>query len=138
MNQSKNRTVRIALAIFLTKMRLGLSNSVLAVLFHLKDKRVISDIINQVRNALKKDFIGQNLGFQHLDRQTALKEHQSAVATTLLTNKPDQMVLVADATYLKCEKSTNNDLQRATYSLHKHYHLVKHMVLTTTVGLCVF
>jgi hypothetical protein len=138
MRQSKNRTPRMAMAIYLMKMRLGLSNSVLAVLFHLKDKRIIAHIINQVRNALKKSFVSNNLGFQHIDRQTAINEHQSAIATTLLTNKPNQMILVADATYLRCEKSSNNELQRATYSLHKHYHLVKPMVLTTTVIFSLF
>jgi hypothetical protein len=138
MRQSKNRTLRMALAIYLMKMRLGLSNSVLAVLFHLKGKRIISQIINQVRNALKKSFVDENLGFQHIDRQTAINEHQSTIATKLLTDKPNQMILVADATYLRCEKSSNNELQRATYSLHKHYHLIKPMILTTTVFLILF
>ena len=138
MRQSKNRTVRTALAIFLTKMRLGLSNSVLTTLFHLKDKRIISHVISQVRESLKNDFVHKNLGFRHIDRQTALMQHQSSVATKLLTDKPNQIILVADATYLKCEKSSNNELQRATYSLHKHYHLVKPMVLTTTASLILF
>lgn len=133
MRHSKNRTLRMALAIYLMKMRLGLSNSVLGVLFHVNGKRIISQIMHQVRNALKKSFVTENLGFQHIDRQTAINEHQSSIAAKLLKDKPNQMILVADATYLRCEKSSNNELQRATYSLHKHYHLVKPMILTTTV-----
>ena len=119
-------------------MRLGLPNSVLTTLFHFKDKRIISYIISRVRESLKKNFVHKNLGFQHIDRQTAFVQHQSVAATKLLTDKLNQIIFVAGVTYLKCEKSSNNELQRTTYSLHKHYHLVKPMVLTTTTSLILF
>ena len=50
MNNSYIRSVRVALAVFLTKLRLGLSNRVLACLFHLKSKRTVSRVFHQVRN----------------------------------------------------------------------------------------
>ncbi|CAF4099548.1 unnamed protein product [Rotaria sp. Silwood2] len=79
------------------KLRLALSNRVLAVLFHLDNKRVISHIISQVRKALMKDFIPYHL-------QTAIEEHQTAIATILHTNKPNQLCVVADGTYLFIQK----------------------------------
>ena len=54
MRNSNNRSVRVAVAIFRgngAKMRLGVSNDVLATIFHIYDKRAVSRIIHQVTNA---------------------------------------------------------------------------------------
>jgi len=131
------RSVKVALAVFLAKLRLGLSNRVLACLFHLKSKRTVSRIFHQVRVALMKSFVPMNLGFQHIPRDAVLSNHQAVVATELLTNKPDQIVLIADGTYLYCQKSSNNEFQRRTYSNHKHRHLVKPMIITASVSMIV-
>jgi uncharacterized membrane protein required for colicin V production len=68
MRETHIRSVRTALAVFLVKIRLGLINRVLASLFHLKDKRIVSDIIHLVRLALIKDFTPHHIGLQHIDR----------------------------------------------------------------------
>jgi hypothetical protein len=101
-------------------MRLGLSNRVLSVLFHLKNKRVVSHIIDQVRTSLMKDFVPLHLGFQHIDHQSAIDHHQTITATILHTTQPNQLCIVADSTYLYIQKSTDNELQKKSYSLHKH------------------
>ena len=46
-----------------------------------------------------QDFVSNHVGFQHVSRETILVQHQTAVATKLLTNGPDQIVLIADGTY---------------------------------------
>ena len=43
--------------------------------------------------------------------------------------------MIADTTYILVQKSSNNQMQRKSYSLHKHRNLVKLMILTTTVSL---
>jgi hypothetical protein len=134
MRGSNVRSIRVALAVFLAKMRLGLSNRVLASMFHMKSKRKVSHIFHQVRQALIKHFVPLNIGFHHISRDDVLSNHQTVIATELLTDGPDQVVLVADGTYIYCQKSSNNELQRRTYSNHKHRHLVKPMVLTTSVS----
>ncbi len=134
MRNSHTRSVRVAVAIFLIKMRLALSNRVLAVLFHLNNKRIVSHIISQVRTALVKDFVPLHLGFQHIDHQAAIDQHQTVTATILHTTKPNQLCVVADSTYLFIQKSMDNQFQRRSYSTHKHRHLIKPMVLTTTVS----
>ncbi|CAF2876294.1 unnamed protein product [Rotaria sp. Silwood2] len=134
MRNSHVRSVRVALAVFLAKLRLALSNRILAVLFHLDNKRVVSHIISQVRKALMKEFVPYHLNLQHINRQTAIEEHQTAIATILHTNKPNQLCVVADGTYIFIQKSSNNQLQRKSYSMHKHRNLVKPMILTTTDG----
>lgn len=133
MRNSHIRSIRAAVALFLMKMRLGLSNRVLAVFFHLTDKRVACHIIDQARQALMKDFVPLHVGLQHIDHQTAITQHQTAVATILHTSKPNQLCVVADATYLYIQKSTNNQFQKKSYSMHKHRNLIKPMIITTTV-----
>jgi hypothetical protein len=113
---------------------LGLSNRVLAVLFQLNNRRVVSYIIGQVRKALMKDFVPFHLDFQYIDHQVAINQHQTAIATILHTTKPNQLCVVADATYLFIQKSIDNQFQRKLYSMHKHRNLVKPLTLTTTVS----
>ena len=127
--------VRVAVAVFLAKLSLGLSNRVLAVLFNLENKRVVSHIKNQVRKALIKSFVPYRLGLKHITRETAIEQHQTAIAAILHTNKPNQLCIIADTTYLFIQKSSNNQLQGKSYSMHKHRNLVKPMVLTVTVSL---
>ncbi|CAF5217258.1 unnamed protein product [Rotaria magnacalcarata] len=135
MRNSRLRSVRVALAIFLAKIRLALSNRVLACVFRLASKRSVSRICHQVRVALMQDFVPYHVGFQHVSRETILAHHQTMVATELLTNGREQVVLIADGTYLFCQKSSNNEFQRRTYSQHKHRHLVKPMIITASVSI---
>ncbi|CAF4084367.1 unnamed protein product [Rotaria magnacalcarata] len=135
MRNSHVRSVRVTVAVFLAKLRLALINRVLAALFHLDNKRVVSHIVRQVRTALMKDFVPFHLGLQHINRQTAIEQYQTTIATILHTNKPKQLCVVADETYLFIQKSSNNQLQRKCYSMHKHRNLVKPMILTDTVSL---
>jgi hypothetical protein len=133
MRNTSIRSIRVAVAIFCAKMRLGLSNHVLATMFHIYDKRAVSRIIHQVTDALTKSFVPAHLGFQHITRATVLKLHQTTISNVLLTDDDQQVVLVMDGTYLYVQKFHHNALQRRTYSIHKHRHLIKLMVITTTV-----
>ncbi|CAF4152557.1 unnamed protein product, partial [Rotaria magnacalcarata] len=77
MRNSHVRSVRVTVAVFLAKLRLALSNRVLAALFHLDNERVVSHIVRQVRTALMKDFVPFHLGLQHINRQTAIEQYQT-------------------------------------------------------------
>ena len=133
MRQSRIRSKRVAIALFCAKMRLGLSNRVLSTIFRIKDNQAVSRIIHQVTEALMTNFVPKHIGFRHVSRHTVLEQHQTLKANTLLTNNNQQVVVVMDGTYLYLQKSANNELQRRTYSTHKHRHLVKPMIITTTV-----
>ncbi|CAF1429848.1 unnamed protein product [Rotaria magnacalcarata] len=135
MRNSGLRSVRMALAIFLAKIRLALSNRVLAWVFRLASKRSVSRICHQVRVALMQDFVPYHVGFQHVSRETILAQHQTTVTTELLTNGRDQVVLIAGGTYFFCQKSSNNEIRRRTYSQHKHRHLVMLMIITASVSI---
>ena len=135
MRNAHLRSVREASAIFLAKVRLGFSNQVLACLFRLTSKQSVSHICHQVRVALMQDFVPNHVGFQHVPRETILAQHQAAVTTELLTNGPDEIVLIADGTYFFCQKLSNSEFQRCTYSQHKRRHLVKPMIITASVSI---
>ena len=84
MRNSRVRSIRVALAVFLVKMRLGVSNRVLGSIFRLKNKRAVSRIVHEVAEALSKDFVPYNLGFQHIERNIVLRYHQTSVASQLM------------------------------------------------------
>lgn len=125
MRNTSIRSVRVALAIYLTKFRLGLSNSVLASMFHLSYRRSVSRIIHSVRKTMMETFVPDYIGFRHIDRRTIIEQHSSAIANDLLLDSNDQIAVVVDGTYLYVQKSTNNEFQRRSYSMHKYRNLVK-------------
>ena len=134
MRNSRIRSIRVALAVFLAKMRLEVSNRVLASIFRLYDERKVSRIVHEVSKALLKDFVSYYLGFQHIDRQTVLQYHQTRTATQLMADGDGQVILVMDGTYLYIQKSSNNEFQRRSFSMHKHRNLIKPMITTATVS----
>ena len=56
MRRSCIRSKGVALAIFLIKMHLGISNKVLVSMFHFDSKRSISRMIHSVRKAMMSNF----------------------------------------------------------------------------------
>ncbi len=136
MRNSRTRSIRTALAVYLAKLRLGVSNSVLATIFRLSNKRAVSHVLQQVRQTLTNNFTSLYLGFNHITRDKVLTHHQTAIANTLFTSQPDQVCLAIDGTYLYVQKSSNNTFQRRTYSMHKHRNLLKPMLITATVRIC--
>ena len=80
---SNNRSVRVSVAIFCAKVRPGVSNDVLATMFHIYDKQAVSRIIHQVTNALINDFAPAHIGFGHISRYSVLEHHQTTFANAL-------------------------------------------------------
>ena len=133
MRNSKIRSIRVVLAVFRAKFRLGLSNRVLATMFCLKDKRTVAHVTDQVRQALKTNFTPYHIGLNHINRQSVIDHHQAAIAAALLAKSSSQLCIVMDGTYLPIQKSNNNQFKRRTYSMHKSRHLVKPTVIIATV-----
>ena len=98
---SSNRSIRTAIAILLCKLRLGLSNSLLAILFQLPDKRAVSRALESARNALMSDFVPYNLGFSHIQRREIIDQHTSTIAQQLMCDSnSDRAIIVIDSTYI--------------------------------------
>ncbi|CAF3390049.1 unnamed protein product [Rotaria sp. Silwood2] len=134
LRNTQNRTARVAVACLLMKLRLGISHQVLAALFSFPDKVTVSRVIHSARKALVAHFVPRFLGFQHISRREVIDWHTRPLAMELLSDQPDRAILILDGTYIYCQKSANNVLQRRTYSMHKGRPLLKPMLVVTTTG----
>ncbi|CAF2050509.1 unnamed protein product [Rotaria magnacalcarata] len=129
------RSPRTAIACLLVKLRLGLSHEALCTLFCIDDKRKMARILDRACTAIKKYFVPKHLGFDHIERSKVIKDHTRPLAKILLgENDSDQAILILDGTYCYIQKSSNNLLQRRTYSMHKGRPLVKPMMIVSTDG----
>ena len=87
---------------------------------------------DQVRDAFNKDFIPKYLSVTSKTRNELIND-KSDYAKILFEMINDQLALVADGTYLYCEKSANNKVQRLLYSgSKKRPHIKPFIVCTTT------
>ena len=100
LRNSVTRSARSALAYLLMKLKLGLSNSVLASLIGIDNKRQMGRIISNAWVALVQNFVPHYLGLAHLTRQNVIDNHTSPIANRLLTESRDPCILVLDGTYL--------------------------------------
>ncbi|CAF3854928.1 unnamed protein product [Rotaria sp. Silwood1] len=129
------RTPRTAIALLLVKLRLGVSHEILCTLFGLQNKRQVTRILESANIALTQHFVSKYLGFHHITREQVLKEHTRPLAQQLLAdNDANKAIIILDGTYVYIQKSSNNLLQRRTYSLHKGKQLVKPMMIVSTDG----
>lgn len=133
MRNSTERSVTQAVAVYLYWLRTGLSQERIAIYLGIQHQSDISRYLQQVRDALSDKFVAKNLGAKHLKREEWLN-HRSVIAKNLFDLGNDQLALIADGTYCYCQKSSNNNFQRKTYSEQKKRHLVKPMVICTTDG----
>ena len=137
MRNTENRSASMAIGCLLVKLRLGLSNTVLATLFCFSDKRTVGHVLESARVALMKNFVQYHLGFEHIIREAVIREHTRPLAKQLLASGKDVAILVMDGTYLYVQKSGNNRLQRKLYNIHKNRPLIKPMMICTTDGFIV-
>ena len=134
LRNTPNRTACTAVARLLMKLRLGISYQVLATLFSFPDRRTVARTIHSAHKALVEQFVLRFLDFEHVSREEFVNMHTCSLAAELLADYPDGAILILDGTYIYCQKSANNMLQRRTYSTHKGRSLVKPMLVVTTIG----
>lgn len=133
MRNSCNRSLRNALGVFLMKIRLNLSQRVLAFLFGIADRTIISQTITAVLNALSGEFSSKFSGHNHLSRDQ-LMQHMRPLHHSVLGKNPEDMILIADGTYLYTQKPADHYLRRRNYSSHKHRNLFKTMMIVAPDG----
>ena len=114
-------------------MKTGIPQETLASFFGIDSRQNISHFCNQVRAAFVKDFVPHFLGSNSLSRDEWLCKN-TEIAKELFSMKETQFCLIADGTYLYCQKSKNNKLQRLLYSGQKKRHLIKPFIVSTSNG----
>ena len=100
LKNSLTRSARSALAYLLMKLKLGVSNSVLAAMVGVSDERQMGFIISSARDALVQHFVPNYLRLRHLTREEVIEKHTSPIASRLLTEGRTPCILVLDGTYL--------------------------------------
>jgi hypothetical protein len=136
MKNSKARTTSQALAIYLFWLKTGLSQDTIAAYFGNNDlkQQNISNYSKEVRTALSQSFVSINLGAKAQTRDQ-LCERNTPFVREFLNNHDDQkMAVIADGTYLRIEKSSNNAEQRKCYSDQKKAPIIKPFVICAPDG----
>lgn len=137
LRSSCNRSAINALAMFLMKLRLDVSQDVLALLFNIRNKRAqatVSETLDAVAAALTENFVPKHLGYHRLNDPVFRQSNLSPYATKLL--KPDHsatdsnnLIIILDGTYLYLQKPSDFELQKLLYSVHKYRNLAKPMMV---------
>jgi len=105
LKNSINRSPEVAIACLLMKLKLGISNAVIASMLGIDNKRKVSQIIHSARLATAKHFVPHYLGLNHMTRRNVIEKHTSYVASRLLTENRDTCILILDGTYLYIQVS---------------------------------
>lgn len=130
MNKEKSKK---ALRMYLTRLHRGDRYNRLFVSFKVSHQTG-STYIKRARTALLTDFVPKNLGFGAMSRKTLVESVSKMANKLYLDGKTNQAVVVADGTYVYCNKTRNYRKQREMYSDQKKRNFFKPMVFVTTNG----
>ena len=132
-NNNKNRNKYQLIALYLYWLKTGSSQKDLALMFGQNTKqRQISDYLSQIRLAIHNDFVSKYLGGEG-DRDFYL-QHNTVMTHSLYDLDKDVLVLIADGTYCRIQKSNNNEFQYKTYSGQKKDSLFKPFIICCADG----
>ena len=124
-----------AIAVLLVKLRLGISHEVLSTLFELESKCQLSNILDSPNNIFTQHFVPKYLGLDYITRDQVLMEYTCPLTQQLLADDDsNKVIIILDRTYVCTKKSSNNLLQKRTYSLYKGKPFVEPMMVISTDG----
>jgi hypothetical protein len=126
------RTKEQLIAIYRFWLLKGLDQSTLAMLKFDTSQQQISHYLCQIRNAINNEFVPQFLG-AHKGKDFFLK-HNTQSVKILHDFEDDCLAIIADGTYTRLEKSTNNEFQYLSYSSQKLDNLIKPFILCCADG----
>jgi len=87
------------------KLRLQISQRIIAFLFDIKHQSIVSDCIRDVLTALMEDFVPKHLGYSHVKREDLQSTHMSRYFRRILNVPEDSLVTILDGTYIYVEAS---------------------------------
>lgn len=106
---------------FLCKLRQGLGDEFLKVMFNFSSRQATSMAISTVRESLMGRFVLENIGFGSITRQEFIEHHVTDFANRLYNPEPGERKAIAyiDCTYLDIEKSMCFKVLRHSFCIHK-------------------
>ena len=132
MNDTKRRSKTTALAVYLTKLKTGMTCCQISRLMKMSVRQVEVAIM-RVRDELYNNLVIPEFGINNITRDVS-KEHMSKLVMSLHCESDDQIATIWDGTYSYIQKSYDNSLQRSTYSVQKSRSLVKPFVAIAADG----
>lgn len=133
MRNTETRSVRAALAMFLLLLRNNMKQELIAHNF-CTTQQVVSRTIDAVSATLHEHFVPQHLGYYHITREEALKNHSIKITSKVLGQDSSRLCVIADGTYNYIEKPSDFELQRKTFSAHKKRNLLKPLYIVFPSG----
>lgn len=133
MRNTSARSIKQALIISLFKLRTGNSNKVIASIFGIKHEQQVSNMWMDILRSFENDI---EFGYISTTREELLA-NTTHTARRLLGLLDDQLALIFDGTYIRHQKSQNNEYQRKSYSGQKKVPLCKPFTICTTNGFVV-
>lgn len=133
---SSFRTVRNAktiVSIYLLKLRTGDSNERLGTLLQMP-VTTIGRYLKKAREILCREFVPQHLGLECLTRDNLLRKNLIIPKGLFGDDSNSKAIVIADATYVYIQKSSNYYFQKKTYSLHKYRNLIKPFLIVASNG----
>ncbi|KAJ8666739.1 hypothetical protein QAD02_008401 [Eretmocerus hayati] len=124
------------LIMLLCKLRQGLSDEFLTVLFSYSSRRATSLAVPKVRQSFMQRFVPENIGLGAITRQQYIQHHVTEFSRQLYNpgGEEELAIIFIDATYTYRHKSMNFRALRQTYCLHKGRHLVSPTLLVAPDG----
>jgi hypothetical protein len=133
LNNNKHRSKYILIALYLYWLKTGMTQKDLAFMFGRgENQRTISRYLNQIRFAIHKDFVPAFLGADK-SREFFLR-FNTIITQSLFDLEDDVLVLIADGTSCRIQKSNNNQFQYKTYSGQKKDSLFKPFIICCADG----
>lgn len=114
MRDTDNRSILQALVVFLFRLRTGNSNNLIASILGLERPQMVSSYSKAIIQAFEKDILPKYFGLKAITREQIL-ENTAPVVKEIHNLGADKAALICDGTYLRHEKSTNNEYQRKSY-----------------------
>lgn len=112
---------------FLTKLRQGLSDDLLKVMYGYSSRQNTSSVVALVRESLELRFVSQNVGLDAITRDDFINNQVTPFSNQLFNPEPDipRVILIIDGTYSYIQKCRNFRVLRQYFNVHKSRHLLK-------------
>ncbi|RVE55314.1 hypothetical protein evm_000212 [Chilo suppressalis] len=111
---------RLALCIYIVKLRTGDSNERLSSLFQMS-RRTLERKMNIARSCLVEDFVSRHLGFGHVNVEQVASRNkiipEGLFGNPILPNDIKPAIVMCDATYIFVQSSSNYRFQKESYML---------------------
>lgn len=129
----RQKTAVAALRGFLMRLRTGDTYDKIASSLGVS-RLSLKRMLTSARTALLEDVVAQYFGLQNIDRNILLENNTTLAQKIFCDGDNQKAITIWDGTYIYCNKSFNQYLQRLTYSGQKMRNLLKPMVCVTPNG----